>query len=222
MLADLLALVKTAVRDDAAVISDDDYVSAISMAVNRYSADRPRYLVEDLTANGTAILDLPSGWQVGFSIVISLEYPLDNFPPEMVDTGDYLLYQAPVGEQLRLAYAPDSAVRMTYTQAHVLDDSTDTLPVPHREAIMSWAAAACCEQLASYYASASDSTIQADRVERLSQSRDYANRAKTLRERYTNELGVDDKKSAPAGVVVNWDLQDSRGNDRFTHSKRWR
>lgn len=222
MLADYLTLVQNAVRDDGGIIAPADYVTAIGQAVSRYSSDRPQYWVEDIAASGDDSLALPSAWQMGGSTIISLEYPIGRFPPGFVDAEQYLVYRSPSGWALRTAFIATSAVRLTYSITHILDDTTDTIPTAHREAVANWAAANCCEQLASYFANAGDSTIQADRVDRLSQSKDYTGRAKALRARYYNELGVDEKKSAPAGVVVDLDLRDSRNNDRFTHPNRYR
>lgn len=222
MLADMLVLVQSAVRDDSQVVTPEDYLAAIALAVSRYSSDRPRYWVVDVPASGSDSLPLPDAWELDFSNLISVEYPIGEFPPEIWDADQYVLYQAPSGWLIRLAFAPMSDVRLTYSIAQVLTELEDTIPLTHREAVACWEAASCCDQLASFYANASDSTIQADRVERQNQSRDYAARAKVLRSRYLSELGVDEKKSAPAGVVVDLDLTDSFGNDRFIHGRRYR
>ncbi len=222
MRAELLALVQQNVRDDSGVLSPDDYDAALTLALSRYSSDRPRYRVEDLPATGSDRLNLPSGFQLGISSVTSVEYPLDAFPPECLDNDQYLVYQAPDGWLVRFAFAPTSEVRVTYSVAHHVSDTEDTVPIAHREAVACWAAASGCDQLASHYANASDSTIQADRVDRQNQSRDYAARAKALRARYLNELGVNEKKAAASGVIVDIDLSDSLGQDRFIHGRRTR
>jgi hypothetical protein len=111
---------------------------------------------------------------------------------------------------------------VAYTIPHTLNATVDTIPLYHREGVASWAAAICCEQLSSWFANAGDSTLTADRVERLSQSKDYAARARTLRTRYLDEIGVQEKKTGAAGTVVNLDLKNSFGQNRFTHSNRFR
>lgn len=222
MLADLVELIRQSVRDDANLITVDDIGVAAGLAVARYSLDRPREIVEDLAPSGTDTLPLPTLWQDDFSHVVSVEYPFGLFPPEFLDNDLHLVYQAPTGKVFRLGLVPTSGVRATYTIAHTLNDTVDTLPIKHREAIACWAAAFCYDQLAGYYAGATDTMMQADSVRRNEQSRDYAKRAETLRKRYINELGLEDKKNAAAGMVVDLDLKTSYGTDRFTHRNRFR
>ena len=222
MLADFQLLVEKAVRDDSGLITPDDIDVAIGLALSRYASDRPRYVVEDLAANGTDALDLPEAWDTEVSSISQLEYPIGSFPPAIAETDAYGLYQAPTGFMVRLAFTPTAPVRITYSVGHSLTDTVDTVPVGHREAVSCWAAAHCCDQLARFYAGAGDSTIQADRVERGSQSRDFAREAKTLRARYLSELGLEEKKFVAAGTVVDLDLTSSLGQDRFTHPRRLR
>ena len=222
MLADYQAIVEKAVRDDSGLIEYNDITDAIGFAVNRYSLDRPQYVVEDIAANGTPTLPLPLQWQLDFSTIDSLEYPIGNFPPNLVETDYYSIYQAPTGFFLRVLITPDDSVRVTYSIAQILTDVVDTIPVKHREAIGCWAAAYCYDQLAGFYAGRTDSTIAAANVDRGAQTRDYAARATKLRQRYYDELGIDPKKSNAASAVVDLLMLNSRGRDRLTHPNRYR
>lgn len=222
MLSDYQELVSQAVRDDSGRITPDDIASAIGLALARYSLDRPRLVVEDLAPNGSSSLPLPLLWEADFSQVCAVEYRIGEFPPSMVDNDEYGLYQYPMGWVLRFAFTPDAPVRITYGISHVLNDADDTIPAKHREAVACWAAAYCFDQLAGFYAGATDNTLQADKVDRGTQAKDFAQRAVTLRKRYINELGLEDKKSAAAGVVVDMDLKSSLGRDRLTHPNRFR
>jgi hypothetical protein len=78
------------------------------------------------------------------------------------------------------------------------------------------------EQLASYFSGASDSTIQADSVDRRSKGAEFAARARVMRQRYFDELGLDPKRSVAAGTVVDLDMTDSQGRDRLLHPRRFR
>ena len=100
--------------------------------------------------------------------------------------------------------------------------SADTIPIEDREPVACWAAAVLCDQLAALYSGNTDSTIQADSVQQTSKAQEYAARAKALRKRYMDELGIEDKRSEPAGVVVNLDFPDSQGQDRLTHRSAFR
>jgi hypothetical protein len=230
MLSDYQALLTSLVRDDNAVITPTDIDRAIQLAVVRYSTDFPLNTLVDLTPNGTQKLPLPVDWRVGFSRLVNIEYPLNAFPPYLLSAEEFCLYQQVVAGTTPLAFeftvlfdfVPDETVRVTYTVPHSLTTLVDTVNPMHCEAVTCWAAALCCDQLASYYASASDSTIQADHVQRNSQSADYARLAKNYRARYFSDLAVNEQKTVSASAVVDLDLQDSRGRDRFTHSNRFR
>jgi hypothetical protein len=214
-LADYQALVTSLVRDDTGKVTTTDRDRAIALAVTRYDRDRPRPKVEDMTiAAGGQLIALPAGWQDDVSSLVSLEYPVGRVPPAALG---WRFYREPAALKLMLAVSlPAGAVlRATYTIAHVLDGASDTIPVADREAVASWAAALLLDQLASLFAGDSDSSIGADAVEHRSKAQEYASRARTLRARYFDALGIDPKKTVAAGVEVNLTLPDSRGRDRL-------
>lgn len=224
MLPDYQTLVDGMVRDDAGKLTPTDRDLAIAAAVIRYGKDRPRSKVEDITAPGGYYLPLPSGWEEGFSKLGSLEYPLGQVPPAYLESGSWGMYNAPVGWQVMVRDSLPAAVslRASYTIRHVLDATTDTIPETDREAVASYAAAMLADQLASLYSGDSDSTIQADSVNHQSKAAEFAARARALRKRYFDDLGVDAKRNVAAGTVVNLSVNDSRGRDRFTHPRRFR
>jgi len=224
VLIDYQTLVDNLVRDDAGQIQPADRDDAIALAVSRYSNDRPDTRVEDIVSAGGRYLDYPAGWQADFSALQSLEYPVGEFPPSYLSGADWTIYASPVAEQILLRITLDAGdtVRASYTVRRVLDDTTDTIPAGDREAVASYAAAVLCEALASYYSGDSDSTIQADSVDHASKAREFASRARGLRKRYYDALGMDPKRNVAAGVVVDLDGKDSRGRDRLLHSGRYR
>lgn len=215
-------LVTRLVRDDASRITEPDRDNAIDLAVERYSQDRPRTLVEDITSDGTRALALPGAWVADFSTLVSLEYPIGQFPPSLL-TG-FELYQGPSTTVVHLQSAPAASadVRAAFTARHVLSQASDTIPQQHREAVASYAASILCEQLASFYSGEGDSTINADAVDHRSKASEFARRAKTLRTRYYDALGIDPKKNVAAGVVVEVDMPSSTGAGRLTHPERYR
>jgi hypothetical protein len=222
MLSDYQALLASLVRDDVGVVTPTDIDTAIGLAVTRYSTDFPLTSVADLASNGTATLSLPVDWALGFSAVMAIEYPPNAFPPSLLEGEHYGCYQAPTGVILRFDFVPTETVRVTYGIPHTLSATVDTINPIHREAVVCWAAAWCCDQLAAYYASASDSVIQADHVQRNSQSADYARLAKAYRARYFSGLAIEEKTLSAASSVVDWDLTTSLNQDRFTHPNRRR
>jgi hypothetical protein len=225
MLADYEQLVKDFTRDDALKLLIADYDRAIAMAVQRYSKDRERPKVEDVTPTDANTLPLPAGWQADFSELRSLEYPIGQNPPSYLDQSRYAIYRAPASLVIKTIDAVNVAantVRAAYTIAHQVEVATDTIPVADREPVAKWAAAICCEQLAALYSGNTDSTIQAATVENKSKAGEYSSRAKSLRKNYLDELGVDDKRNVAAGTVVTLPETDSRGQPRLTHSELYR
>lgn len=219
-LADYQSLTDNLVRDDGGEITADDRNQAIDLAAIRYSTDRPRATIESMVSAGGVFLDLPDGWDADFSRLTAVEIP----------TGDgatpigAMLDQGLNGWRIRLdrTLIAGETVHVRFTIAHVLDAENDTIPLKDREAVSGWAAALLLEQLASLYSGHRQPTINADSVDWQSKGRDFASRAKRLRESYLDHLGVDPKRNVPAGVVVDFDQFDSQGRDRLIHTQRRR
>lgn len=220
-LADLQKLVDAQIRDEAGVIATSNRDDAIALAVVRYSEDRPRAIVVDTVSPGGQRLALPAEWEDGVSRLVGIETPINQIPPAELAAEDWQLYRGVVGEELLLDQAAPAGdtVRWRITIAHVADEATDTVPERDREAVACWASALLLDQLAVYYAGSRDTIIEGDRVDWGSKSRDFAKRAGDLRKRYLDHLGIEDKRAAPAGVVVSHRDKDSRGQDRLL--RRW-
>jgi len=203
-LTDYQTLVTDLVRDDAEKISIEQRDHAIVSAVLRYSKDRPLPKVEDITSTGGNLLDLPAAWQPDYSALDSLEYPVGNFPTSFISPQCWSLYATPTGLSIMVSYAlPVGApVRATFSVEHQVNGTTDTIPSGDREPVCCLAAANLCDQLASLYSGDSDSTISADSVNHQSKAAEFAARARALRKRYFDELGIEPKKNVAAGVVV--------------------
>lgn len=225
MLSDYRTLVADLIRDDAANVAQAELDRAIIAAVARYSKDRARVSVDDMTPTDAYTIALPPAWEADISDLISVEYPVGERPPTLLDPARVYLYQSPsttvIKSEDALSTAADS-VRVSFTISHQVTALVDTIALKDREPVACWAAATLCDQLAALYSGSTDSTLQADSVQGQSRAQEYARRASGLRKRYFNELGIDDKRAVAAGVVVNLDRADSRGQDRLTHERRWR
>lgn len=223
-LSDYENLVDDLVRDDASIVTSADRDDALALAVLRYSKDRPRILVEDVNGDGTKLMALPAGWVDDFSAIKSLEYPVGSVPPRLLENTAYELYQSPSAVQALFvsSITAGQPVRWTYTATHTLSGVADTIPAQDREAVCAWAAAILLDQLAARFSGDSDSTLGADSVDHGSKAGEYASRARALRKRYLDELGVDPKRTSAAGTVVDLDLNLGTGRDRLTHPGRLR
>lgn len=219
-LADFQTLTDNLVRDDGGEIAVADRDQAIDLAVVRYSTDRPQTAIEAVVSAGGVFLDLPAGWKADFSRLTAVEIPDGDDATEI----GAILDQRLSGWRIRLdrSLVAGETAHVRFTVAHVLDAGDDTVPLKDREAVSGWAAALLLEQLASLYSGHRQPTINADTVDWQSKGRDYAARAKRLRESYLDHLGIDPKRTVPAGAVVNFDQYDSQGRDRLVHTQRRR
>lgn len=205
MLADLKKLVDGFVRDESQRLSRTDKEIAIQLAVLRYSTDRPRRKVEDVFSGGGDVLPLPSAWQDG-SRILSVEYPIGADPACFIPAG---IYVTPDGDQLKIAdyLSPGVEARVTFTVTHVVSDVADTVLASHREAVAAYAAAVLLEQLSAAAINDGESTIAADSTDRRTKAQEYAARARGLKGRYGDILGVGAPGAggqAATGVVSQW------------------
>lgn len=204
MLTDFKKLVDGFVRDESERLSRADKESAIGLAVVRYGTDRPRRKVEDVVSAGGDTLPLPTAWEAE-SELLTVEYPIGETPPALLACS---IYTAPLGDVLRLgdSLAAGAEARLTFSVRHVVSDVLDTVLPSHREAVAAYAAALLLEQLAAAAINDGDSTLQADTTDRRTKAQEYAARARALKTRYGDALGLGSEGSnqAATGTTVSW------------------
>lgn len=209
-------------------LGEPEKIVAINAAVKTYSGHRPRIVVEDEDGNGgfDYLLSLLTDWSEGFSVIKSVEYPVDDTAETAAILPDdaWQIYQKPAGKCLRfLGDSPTATedIRITYTALHACTDLACTVLAIEEEAVQMLAAALFCDMLAAYYAQTQDSTIQADSVDHKSKASEYAARARTYRKYYDDQMGVKGGP-APASVTRDQDMSGSWGSDRMTHPRKYR
>lgn len=224
MLADFQTLVDDLVRDSAQWVTTEQRERAIGLALARYSTDRPRELVADVTSAGGQGLPLPADWVVGESVLQGIETPVGRLPPAALASSQWSIYRTPLGEEIRVArpLLSGDVARLGFTAPHRLSATEDTIPQAHREAVACYAASLLAEQVATVHANAADPTIGADRVDQAHPAREWAMRAKSYRNRYfatlgieINAQGVEQPRIEAAGVVVDLDLPTTHGRGRL-------
>ena len=218
--ADLDSLVRGNVKDDSGRLTETDYANGISAAIKRYSKARPVELCTDLPGSGSTDLALPGDWQPAFSTIISVEYPLGEVPECLLTLGNYRLYRTPAGQVLRLVDlfpALTESVRVVYTLAH--DDST--IPDSDLDTVANLASAYCLLRLAAVYGNATDSTIQADSVQRQSKIDEYRRLADKFEGLFSQALGLSATDTTVPAMTV---APPQQQKNRLTHSgwPRWR
>lgn len=222
-LPDLRDLIDDLVRDAAQWVTPAQRERAIELALARYSADRPREVIEDVVTDDGVTVPLPGGWAAGESVLRTVECPVVT-PPVALAPDAWAVWRTPAGEAIGLLQAatPGATVRLHYSAPHQVTDETTTIPPAHREAVACYAASLLAEQIATAHASAQDSTIAADRVDQAHPAREWAGRARGYRNRYfatlgidVNAQGVEQPRIDAAGVVVDMNLPTSHGRGRM-------
>lgn len=212
-------VIRTVKEESGRLTSPNDYDRAINAALNRYSKHRPLVIVADVAGNGTNDLPVPTGWVYEFSTIERVEYPIGLTSASLLDNDDHVIYLTPLGERLRLLdVAPSAAenVRVTFTALR----TAATIPSNDLSAFVMLAASYCCEELSTVYTYSSRPTIGADSVDYQSKSREFAARAKALRQLYKDHMGLKEDDSAPpASAVTDMDFGYPGGRDRLTHSR---
>lgn len=221
-LADFQTQVANLVRDTDKVLVSADIVEAINAALARYSADQPRRVVVDVVSSGGQRIDLPAGF-TDDSTLVGIEYPLDQIPAAQLSMIDVSIYAAPTVRQLELPMwtKVGEVLRVTYTAAHLLDDTDDTVPMRHRLAVASFAASVLCGQLASYYANEGEPSIAADSVDHQSKSQRWRLRQKDLSSEYVRIVGsAPPDRLVAASATVALSSRDALGGHRLFHPAR--
>src|SRR6266852_4673902 len=121
-----------ALRDDVAKLPSGDRDAFLQQAIlQRYSKDRPRELVTDVSGNGTSIIPTPTAGGVAFdddfSLVRTIEFPLGIVPPSFLLEEDWAMYRTPTGLQIMLyatTPAASDTLRIAWTARHLADGST--------------------------------------------------------------------------------------------------
>lgn len=206
------------VKDDSGKLENpDDYEQGINAALMRYSRHKSLEVIDDIYGDGTIQVLLPVGWSPEFSSVLSIEYPIGDFPPTLLDEEDYIVIDRAGTVTLNFTLAASERVRVTYTMLRTADD----IPDIDLHAFCNLAAAYCLETLANAFVQTGDSTINADVVDYRTKSSEFSARAKRLMALYKEHMGIKEDDTTPAASAVkDLSMNYPGGEDRLTHP-RW-
>lgn len=214
---DLINRAITKVKSAGEDLTPEDYESGVVAALRTYSRHRPYSTVEDVAGTGSADIPAPARWEVGFSGLVSIEYPVGNIPESMIDRRDYKLALTPSGLQIRLLVArptADEILRIIYTKGH----TPDTVPVGDTEAVADYAAAVCLMQLAARYGQTSDPLISADVVNYRSKVDEFRRLAQAYTAAADAHLGIG--AAADTGAAIATAAAPDNPRTRLTHGRR--
>jgi hypothetical protein len=220
--------VKRVLRDESAVtderlLIDGNVDVFVTQAAARYSLDNPRQVAEDITADGTSVMALPSGWVSDFSDILSIESPLDQQPPMYLDRRDWEFYQTPSGLKVRwtrLFQPSGRVVRVLYTatRAYNASAASTTIPDNHHFAVCDLAVSICADAISMKYARAHEPVLNADITNYQDRARVWADIARRYEQRYRDAVRVTDTPKA-ASQFLNWDVNPSPAREYIFHRK---
>lgn len=223
--------------DSNPLASDFEIVhEAIGSALSRYSQDRPREIVADVTGNGTEFYALTGGspvlasWSDEFSRVVSIDYPASavavGYTPTWLDPDlDWTLYETPTIRYLRFkTHQPQATetARITYTGLHVHSTTSDTVPPADLDALCDLAAHYVCLALATKMAASQDSLIASDSQNYRDGQLRFKQQAEAWEQSYFKRMDIDPKGGAAgASATADWTRTGTTGWPMLTHSRRW-
>jgi hypothetical protein len=196
------SLMTSLVRDDDNRLSPGDVSTALALVINRYNADRPRRLTQDVAVGEAMVLQTPAQWTNKRSSILSIEAPIGRNPPSYVTEDYFYVYDLPDGDvELRLlagVVGVGELVRVRYTASHA---DPLTFDEDDCEALACLGAAILCDQVAALYGHDSDVSVQADSVQHNDKGRTFAARARDYRARYESKFGKPTSTSAASAVA---------------------
>lgn len=198
--SDYIAVIRKALPSTQQ-FSDTDLKDFVDRAVEFYSQYHPRIRVVDIEGNGGYIYPLPSDFQVGFSAVTRLEYPIKATGyPSFLPLKHIMIYHDATGDKLRfISIAPNQAFRLVYTAMHRVTDTSSTIPDAHFTGVALLALGVTFENLAARYSDALDTTYATEATERT-KADVVASKAKVFREEGMRLLGI----GSGSGVGTVW------------------
>jgi hypothetical protein len=185
---------------DGELVTPQDVDRVLQVALRQYSADAPRTLVRDIAWGAAAHLaDAPENMSAD-SKILQAEYPIGSAPPELIFLSLAILPPADLAVMSDTPVGVGDTVRVTFTAAHVLSSTEDSVPGAHADALGYFAASLLCRELAAHYSGERESSIGADASQTESRARNYAQRAKDYRAAYFAGLGLRDPMLASGGA----------------------
>ena len=171
-------------------------------AIRFYSRVCPRVNgVKDYAGDGSTYeFTLPSDWDPQFSRVISVEYPQGYQDPEYLESDQWLIYDTPSGQVLRLKTTPASGetARVSYSRMHKISSQQNTVPEKDKRALLYLAASLIARNFEMKYSSHTEPMLEADVINyrtKQVQYRDVADHFETL---YKAHFGMKLRDIAPA------------------------
>lgn len=200
----------------------DDFDKAVLTALSIYSLHFPDLYLSAITGNETQTYALPSQWVNGFSLIKSIEYPVNNIPADLLESDRYEIYlNSSNVYKLRLLENSPTASE-TFNVLISIPRTALTIMSNHESAFIWLAAAVCYVMLSNKYSHTSDGSLNLDTTDYTSKAETYAAKSVALMDLYKAMVGIDDSVAIPLQAAVMSSYTYPYGIDRLTHSRNLR
>ncbi len=182
-------------------MGDDDYSEFILSALRRYSKDKPRLVISDITGTASKFIEVNASnfpnFVDGFSRIEYLEAGAatiaDNEKPNYIERDSWDYYRDTT--KLYVYFKDDQpatsdTIRAQYTAEHTINglsqETVDTVPGNDFEAIIYWAAHEACLALAAKMSDTINPGIRGEQFNSRSKSKEYREVAQKYQDLYMN------------------------------------
>ena len=150
-----------------------------------YSRMRPLVSVEVMTGTDDPWYELPSDYEVGFSAIQSIEYPVEKSPAQFIDDKWFRVETMPAGDRLRFSQnnpTTGQAFWVRFTRRHVVESTTESdIPSASLDGLSYLCASYMASSLASFYSSKSNPSLpEVEIVGYQTRSAEYSKNAKSF------------------------------------------
>jgi hypothetical protein len=166
--ADYLAGIAQRIQDEESRLDSPTLLACLEQGVQEYSIRRPQQDVEDVVADGTAFLAVPSGWE-STSRILRIDQLNSSSEPCLVNHNLYRVIDRPSPDAPLIYFAatnPSNGVsyRITYTILHTVTVTASSIPLRDEESVQDVCASFAALRLAAFYKNIIDQNIMTETI----------------------------------------------------------
>ena len=223
-------LFQSSLKED--IPPDNEIYSHLSQAARFHSLQSPYTRVASQRGDGSSVqFSLPTDYIFGQSVIDYIEYPTGSVPPSILDSrswavgyyGEEELGSVRDDELVLMLYrnSPSNGeyFRYLYTALHVIDSTTDTVPLNEFEPLCLWTCSKICDAIAMKFSSITDNSNDTDfggaATENAREMRQNANR---FRKGYWEWWTNDDKTTHASSISDRYEVVNDYG--LITHGSK--
>lgn len=183
---------------DTTAYTSTEREMACASAVQEYSRRRPQISIEAYTGIDTSapFYDLPTSWIEGFSVIVEIEYPINQVNKTTIDPGDWSIDLMPTGKKIRFynnAPGENETFWVKYIKNYSFDSNGDSeIDDVDLKGLSYLAVSIMCNELSTFFASkANPSLANAEIIGYPDRVSEYSTKARDWYKKYEAEIKSD-------------------------------